>query len=210
MYLRKRHCYHYLGITFLIKTMISVFLFLVIATFIRLKFYIKSTPYVMMSLPCMTLSSFTLRLFIGWFRHKYQKYIHTTVWVFLLCSKYFVSFILLVFWFRRSDSNFEIWYILQIHFTKNKILYADPQLLRQCKFLNCHHGRQLTATHSIMCYYIVCLLIQPLQPICLLPQICFIIHRRLCRAPLGICGEGGWDNLATGHGTREGAEASEK
>ena len=38
-------------------------------------------------------------------------------------------FILLAFWFRRSDSISEIWYLFQIRFTKKKPLYTDPQLL---------------------------------------------------------------------------------
>ena len=210
MYARKRQWYHSLGITFLVKTMISVFLFVVITSFIRLKFSITATPYVMILLPCMTSSSFTLIFFIAWFRHKHRNYSLTTVWIWLLCFKYLLSFILLVFWFRRSDSNSEFWYILQIHFTKKELSYADPQLLRQCTFWNCHHGCQLTATQSIVCYYIVCLLIQPLRPICPLPRLCCVIRRPLCRAHLGICGEGGWENLATGHGTPERAEASEK
>ena len=139
--------------------MISFFLFLFITTLIRLKFSITFTSYVMMSLPCMTSSSFTLTFFIGWFRHNYRKYSHTTVWIWLLCFKYLLSVILLVFWFQRCDSNAEIWYILQIHFTEKKLWYADPQLLKNCKFLNFHHGRQLTTTHSIVCYYIVYFLI---------------------------------------------------
>ena len=131
MYVRKLQYYHYLGITFLIKTMISVFLFVVIPTLIKLKLSIAATLYVTMSLLCMTSSSFTLRLFIGWFRHNYWKYSRTTVWIWLLCFKYLLSFILLVLWFWRSDSNSEIWYILQIHLTKKKLWYPDPQLLRQ-------------------------------------------------------------------------------
>ena len=42
MYVRKRKCSHYLGITLLIKSMISVFIFLVITTLIRLKFSIAA------------------------------------------------------------------------------------------------------------------------------------------------------------------------
>ena len=148
--------------------MISVFLCVVITTLKRLKFSITATPYVLMSLPCMTSSSFTLILFIGWFRHKYRKFSRTTVWIWWFSFNYLLSFILLVFLFRRSDSNSDIWYLFQIHFTVNKMLYNDPQLLRQCKFWNCHHGCQLTTTHSIMCYFIVCLLIQPLRPRCIL------------------------------------------
>ena len=154
MYVRKRKYYHYLGINFLIKTMIYVFMFVVITTFISLKFSITATPYIniIMSLPCMTLSSFTLRLFIGWFMHKYQKYSRTTVLIWLFCFKYLLSFILLVFLFWRSDSNDEFWYILWIHFTKKKLSYADPQLLRQYKFWNYHHVRQLTTNHYIVWY----------------------------------------------------------
>ena len=158
MYVRKGRCYHYLEILFLIKTIIYVFLCVVITTLKGLKFSINATLYLLMSLPCMTSSSFTLRLFIGLFRHKYQNFSRTNVWIWILCLKCLLSFILLIFWFRRSDSISEIWYILQIHFTINKLLYTDPQLLRQCTFWNCHHGRQLTATHSIVCYYIVCFL----------------------------------------------------
>ena len=75
-----------------------------------------STTYVLMSLPCMTSSSFILRLFIGWFRHKYQNFSRTTVCIWLFCFKYLLPFILLVFWLRRSDSSSSIWYIFQIHF----------------------------------------------------------------------------------------------
>ena len=166
MYVRKRQCSHYLGIIFLIKTTISVFQCVAITTLKLLKFSITATPYVLMSLPCMTSSSFTLRLFIGWFRHKYQRFSRTTVWIWLFCFKFLLSFIVLVFCFRCSDSNSEIWYLFKIHLTKNKLLYTDPLFLSQCKFWNCHHGCQLTATHSIVCYYIMCLLIQPIQPRC--------------------------------------------
>ena len=190
--------------------MISVFLFVVITTFIRLKFSITATTYVMMSLPCMTSSSFILRFFIRWFSHKYRKFSRTTVLLLLLCFKYLLSFILLLFWFWRFDSNSEIWYIFQIHFTKNKLLYTDPQLLRQCKFCNCQYGSQLTANHSIVCYYIVRLLIQPLQTRCPLPWIFCLIRRRHRAAHPGIFEEGGGENLATGHGTWDRAEASEK
>ena len=134
MYVNKLKYYHYLGINLLIKTMISVFIFVVITALIRFKFSITATPNVIISFPCMTSSSSTLRLFIGWFRHKYRKYNRTAVWIWLLCFKYLLSFILLVFWFRRSDSNSEIWYILQIHFTIKETLIPWPQLLGQCKF----------------------------------------------------------------------------
>ena len=152
MYARKRQFYHYLGIIFLIKIMISVFIFMVITTLKRLKFPITATPYVLMSLKFMASSSFTLILFIGWFRHKYRKYSCMTVWIWLLCFKYLPSFILLVFWFRSSDSNSEIRYIFQIHLTKKKLLYTDPQLLRKFTFWNCHHDRQLTTNQSMVCY----------------------------------------------------------
>ena len=130
MYVRKRQYYHHLGIILLIKTMISIFLFVVITTFIRMKFSITTTQNVMMSLPCMTLSSFTLRLFIGLFRIKYQNYSRTTVWIGLLYFKYLLYFILLVFWFRRSDSNSEIWYNLQIHFTIKETLVPWPPVTK--------------------------------------------------------------------------------
>ena len=51
-------------------------------------------------------------------------------------------------------------------FYKKKLFYTEPQLLRQCKFCNCHHGSQLTGTHYIVCYFIVYLIIQHLQPRC--------------------------------------------
>ena len=130
MYARKRQYYHYLGISFLIKTMISFFLFVVITTLIRLKFSITATPNVIMSLPCMTSSRFTLRLFIRWFRHKYRNYSRTTVWVWLLCFKYLLSFILLVFWFQRSDSHSEMRYILQMHFPIKETLVPWPPVTR--------------------------------------------------------------------------------
>ena len=126
MYVRKRQYYHHLGIILLIKTMISVFLSVVITTIIRLKFSNTTTPNIMMSLPCMTSSRFTLRLFIGWFRHKYRNYSRTTVWIWLLCFKYLLYFILLVFWFWRFDSYSEIWCILQIHFTIRLALVPRP------------------------------------------------------------------------------------
>ena len=201
MYARKRQFYHYLGIIFLIKTMISIFLFVAITTLIRFKLSINATPYVMMSLLYMTSSNFTLRLFIGWFMNNYRNYSRTIVWILLLCFKYLPSFILLVFWFRRSDSNSEIWYILQIHFTKKKLWYADPQLLRKWKFLNFHYGCKLTETHSIVCYYIVSLLIQPLRPIFPLPWIFLLIRRCRCRSHPGSLGEGGWENAVAGHRT---------
>ena len=159
MYVSKRQCSHYSGIFFLIKTMIFVFLCVAIATLKLLRFSITATPYGLMSLPCMASPSFTLILFIGWFRHKYRKFGRTSVWIWLFCFKYLLSFILFLFWFRRSDSNSEIWYIFQIHFTKKKLLYTDPQLLRQYKFCNCNHGIQITTTIYIVCYYIVYLLI---------------------------------------------------
>ena len=66
----------------------------------------------------------------------------------------FTVFILLAFFFRRYDSLYEIWYLLQINFTKKKPLYNETQLLRKYKCWNCHHGRQLTTTQYIVCYYI--------------------------------------------------------
>ena len=48
MYVRKRQYYHRLGIILLIKTMIYVFLFVVITTLIRFKFSITATPNAMM------------------------------------------------------------------------------------------------------------------------------------------------------------------
>ena len=193
MYVRKRQCSHYLGILFLIKTMISVFQCVVITTLNRLKFSIAATSYELMSLPCMTSSIFTMRLLIGWFRHKYQKFIRTTVWIWIFCFKYLLSFILLVFWFRRFYLISKIWCLFQIRFTRKKPLYTDPQLLRQFKFCKCHHGRQLTATHSILCYYLMGLLIQLLQPRCPLPWLCRLIRRhcRHCSHPVSL-GEGGW------------------
>ena len=155
----------------------------------------------MMSLACMTSATFSLRLFIRLFRHKYQKYSCMTFWIWLLCFKYLLSFVLLVFWFQCYDSNSEIWYILQINFTKKKLLYADPRLLNKCKVWNCHHGRQLTTTHPIVGYYIVYFLIQPLQPRFPLPRLCCIIRHRLYCAHPGICGKEGWENLVTGHRT---------
>ena len=152
MYVRKWKCFHYLGNIFLIKTMISVFQCAKTIALKYLKFSVTAISYVLMSLPCMISSSFTQRFFMGWCRHKYQKFSPKTVWIWLFCFKYLLSFILLVFWYRRSDSNSEIWYILQIHFTKKKLLCTDFQLLRQCKFCNCHHSRQLTETHFIVCY----------------------------------------------------------
>ena len=114
--------------------------------------------YVLISLPCMTSSSFTLRLFIGYFRHKYWKFIYTAVWIWLLYLKYLLSFILLLFWFQCSDSHSKIWYIFQMYFTIKELFYTEPQLLTQCKFWNSHHGHQLTATHYIVCYLILCFL----------------------------------------------------
>ena len=119
---------------FLIKTMISVFLCVVITTLKRLMFSITATPYVLMSLPCMTSSSFTLILFIGWFRHKYRKFICMTVWILLLCFNYSMSFILLVFWFRRYDSSYEIWYISNT-FHKKNFCKLTPSYLGNVSFV---------------------------------------------------------------------------
>ena len=135
--------------------MIYVFQYVVITTLKWLRFSITATPYVLTSLPCMTLSSFTLRLFIWWFRHKYRNFSRTTVWIWLFCFKYLLSFILLVFLFLRSDSISRIWYLFQICFTKKKPLYTDPQLLRQCKCCNFYHGRKITQL-TILCVIALC------------------------------------------------------
>ena len=79
MYERKQQCSHYLGIIFLIKTMFSVFRYVVITTLKLLKFPIIATSYVLTSLPCMISLIFTLRLFIGLFSHNYHKFSRTTV-----------------------------------------------------------------------------------------------------------------------------------
>ena len=147
--------------------MISIFLCVVVTTLKWLEFYITPTLYILISLPCTTSSILSLRLFIVWIRHKYRKFSRTTVWIGLFCFKYLISFILLVFLFRHSDSIYEIWYLFQIHFTKNKPLYNHPQLLWQCKCCNCYHGCKLAANHSIVCYYIMCFLIHPLWSRCL-------------------------------------------
>ena len=114
---------------FLIKTIISVFQCVAITTLKLLKFSITATSYVLMSLPCMISSSFTLRLFIGWFGHKYKKFSCMTVWIWLFCFKYLLSFILLVFWFWRSASISEIRYLFQINFTKTKLCAQTPSCL---------------------------------------------------------------------------------
>ena len=134
MYVKKRKCSHYLGIIFLIKTMISVFQCVAITTLKLLKLSITATPYILMSLPCMTSSSFTLRLFIGWFGHKYRKFSRMNVWIWLFCFKYLLSFTLLLFWFWRSDSNSEIWYWFQIHLTKKTCCTLTPSYLGNVSF----------------------------------------------------------------------------
>ena len=154
MYVRNWQCSNYLGTIFLIETTIYVFICVLMTKLKLLKLSITSTPYVLISLPCMASPSFTLILFIGWFRHIYSKFSRMTIWIWLFCFKYLLSFILLVFWFRRSDSNSEIWYIFQIHLTEKKPLYTDPHLLRQWTFCNCHHGSQLIATHYIVFFLI--------------------------------------------------------
>ena len=136
--------------------MISFFQFVVITTLKLMKLSITYTLYVLMSLPCMTSSSLTLRLFIVWFRHKYWKFSRTTVWVWLFYFKSLI-FLILVFWFWRSNSISDIWYLFLINFTKKKLLYTDSQLLMQYTFFNCHHCRQLASTHSVLCYYSLCL-----------------------------------------------------
>ena len=155
MYVRKQQCYHYLGMIFLIKTMSSVFQCVEITTLKLLKLSITTMPYVLMLLTCMNLSSFILGLFIGWFRHRYREFSRTTAWIWLFCFKYLWFFILLVFWFRRSDSNSEIWYLFQIHFKKKKLLYTDPRLIRQCKFCKCYHVHQLTKP-TLLCVVTLC------------------------------------------------------
>ena len=48
-------------------------------------------------------------------------------------------------------------------------------------FCNCHHGRQLTGTHSILCHYVVCLVILTLWSRCTLPRLCRLFHLHCCR-----------------------------
>ena len=114
---------------------------------------------------------------------------------------YFISILIPTFWFK-------FWNLIYSSntFTKKKLWYPGPQLLRQFKFLNFHHVVQLTATHYIVCYYIVCLRIQHPRPRCTIPWLCCIICCHLCCYHPGICGKGGWENLDTGHGTWERAE----
>ena len=188
---------------------ISFWLKPLFTTLIRLKFSITSTPNVMMSLRCMTSSSHTLRLFIGRFRRKYQKYSRTPVWIWLLCFKYLLYFVIVLFWFRYSESYSGIWYILQIHFTIEETLVSWPQLLRKFKFLIYHHGGQLIATYSFVSYYIVRSLIQPQRPRFPIYRLFCTIHCRPCRVHPGICGEGrfgefgNWPrNLGEGRGPR--------
>ena len=45
-------------------------------------------------------------------------------------------------------------------------------------FWNCLHVCQLTGTHSILCYYVLCLVIQPLRSGCPLPLIFRVFRRR--------------------------------
>ena len=64
MYKRKRKYSHYLGMSYVIKIMISVFQCVVLTTLKILKFYITATSYVLMSLLCMTSSMFILRFLL--------------------------------------------------------------------------------------------------------------------------------------------------
>ena len=109
----------------------------------------------MMLLPCMTSSSFTLRFFIGWSRHKYRKYSRTTVWIWLLCFKYVLYFILLVFWFRRSDSNSIILYILQIHLRKRDFRTLNPSYLGNVSFATFTMAVNLPQT-TLLCVITLC------------------------------------------------------
>ena len=35
---------------------------------------------------------------------------------------------------------------------KKKLCYPDPQSLLKCKYIICHHGGELIATHYLLCY----------------------------------------------------------
>ena len=145
-----------------------------ITTLKLLKFSITATPYVLMSLPCMTSSSFTLRFLLddlGISTGSFIVQLFGFGYLFqIFIVFYFISLFIPTFWFKFLNLIF-----ILIHFTKKKLLYTDLQLLRKCKCCNCHHDHQLTATHSIVCYYIVYLLIHPLQRRFPLPWIICLI-----------------------------------
>ena len=126
MYVKKRQCSYYLGIIFLIKIMISVSQCVAITTLKLLRFYITATPYILMSLPCMTSSSFTLILFIGWFRHKYRKFSCTIVWSWLIFQKcivfYFISILIPMFWFKFWN----LIYISNTFYEKETVVHWPP------------------------------------------------------------------------------------
>ena len=104
----------------------------------------------------------------------------------------FMSIFILMFWFKFWNLIFN---------SNTKLLYTDPQLLRQCKLLNYHHVRQITSNHTIVCYDIVCLIMQNIQPICPLTLIFHLICCCCCHVQPGSPVEGGWENAVNGHRT---------
>ena len=65
---------------------------------------------------------------------------------------YLVSNIYCLLFYQYFDSDVLKFDIFQIHFMKKKPLSTDPQFLMQYNCCNCYYGRQLTGTHSIVCY----------------------------------------------------------
>ena len=95
LYERKYQCHHYLGIFFLIETMISVSKYVVITIIIFLSYPLPpcAWSYVLMSLPCMASSILTLIFFIGWYRYKYRGFSRTyfipksSIYIITVCGR---------------------------------------------------------------------------------------------------------------------------
>ena len=90
-------------------------------------------------------------------------HIYHAFWLVIL-FEYLIYFILLVFWFQNNDLISAIHSYLK-YFYENEFLVHQPLFILEMKviFCNPHHGSQLITTHSILCYFFMCLFFHPFQ-----------------------------------------------
>ena len=88
-------------------------------------------------------------------QHKYWNYSHTTVWNLLLCVKYLLYLILLLFWFQCFDSKSEN-YLYSSNSLNNKRNFGAPTPSHYCNVSNQYLTMEVNASQpTVYCVIII-------------------------------------------------------
>ena len=151
--------------------MISIFLFVVITTLIRLKFSIPPRQM------------YWCNYIIWHHQFSHRNYLLDNLGVstgiivrWMFGFDYYVSNIyrILFCYYFHSDVSIQIpklCIFFKSILQQKKLWYPGPQSLLQCKCLICHHGGQLIPTHFLLCYYLFLLssyinIVNTVQTVC--------------------------------------------